>query len=28
MLYMDLLAIFMILFLLVYPYMLWLTGGH
>jgi len=28
MLYMDLLSIFMILFLLIYPYMLWLTGGH
>ncbi|MBN9615723.1 MAG: hypothetical protein BGO25_09645 [Acidobacteriales bacterium 59-55] len=28
MLYMDLLSIFMILFLLFYPYMLWLTGAH
>ena len=27
-LYMDLLAICLILFLLLYPYMLWLTGGH
>jgi hypothetical protein len=27
-LYMDLLALFLILFLLFYPYMLWLTGGH
>ena len=28
MLYMDLLAIFLILFFLLYPYMLWLTGAH
>ncbi len=28
MLYMDLLAIFLILFLLLYPYMLWLTSGR
>jgi hypothetical protein len=27
-LYMDLLAICLILFLLLYPYMLWLTGEH
>lgn len=27
-LYMDLLAICLILFLLLYPYMLWMTGGH
>ena len=27
-LFMDLLSICLILFLLLYPYMLWLTGGH
>ena len=27
-LYMDLLSVCLILFLLLYPYMLWLTGGH